>query len=284
MKATDQKVWLVTGVSSGFGKELMHAISEAGDIAVGTVRKEEQIATTEAILPGNTFAYLLDVRNQKQVNQVVSDVHNRFGKIDIVVNNAGYGLIGAVEESSDEEVRQQLETNLFGALYVTQMVLPIMRKQKAGHLIQISSVGGFVSYPGAGIYNASKYALEGFSEAIAKEAGHLGIKVTTVEPGPFRTEWAGTSLKQTKQRIDDYHQSVGEFRAWLVSDNGSQVGDPYLAAKAIVTLAYNANPPLNFPLGESAINAMRQKMKRLSGEIDKWEELSLNTAFTEAKV
>ncbi|MBV6646992.1 MAG: SDR family NAD(P)-dependent oxidoreductase [Cyclobacteriaceae bacterium] len=221
MEQKDQKIWLVTGVSSGFGKELMRSITEAGDIAIGTVRKQEQVATTEAIAPGSAFAYLLDVRDQQQVQEVVTQVHKRFGRLDVVVNNAGYGLIGAVEEASAEDVRQQLETNVFGALFVTQAAMPYMRKQGGGHLIQISSVGGFVSYPGAGIYNASKYALEGFSEAIAKEAGHLDIKVTMVEPGPFRTEWAGTSLKHTEQQIDDYRASVGEFRDWLASDNGS---------------------------------------------------------------
>lgn len=284
MRAENQKIWLVTGVSSGFGKELVRAISEAGDIAVGTVRKQEQLAITEDVDPGNTFAYLLDVRDQDQVHQVVSQVHDRFGSIDVVVNNAGYGLIGAVEEASAEETRQQLDTNVFGALFVTQAVLPYMREQKNGHLIQVSSIGGFVSYTGAGIYNASKYALEGFSEAIAKEAGHLGIKVTMVEPGPFRTEWAGTSMKQTQRRIDDYQASVGAFREWLAGDNGQQVGDPYLAAKAMVTLAHDSNPPLNFPVGESAIAAMREKIARLSVEIDKWEQLSVNTAFKGAQV
>ncbi|MEL7002401.1 MAG: oxidoreductase [Bacteroidota bacterium] len=284
MERRNQKIWLITGVSSGFGKELMHAISETGDIAIGTVRKPHQLASTEKIGPENTFAYLLDVRDQEEVDKVISQIHRRFGRIDIVVNNAGYGLIGAVEEASNAEIRQQFETNLFGALYVTQAVLPHMREQKRGHLIQISSIGGFVSYPGAGVYNASKYALEGFSEAIAKEAEHLGIKVTIVEPGPFRTEWAGSSMKQTRQRIGDYHQSVGEFREWLSSDNGNQVGDPYLAAKAIVTLANDPNPPLSFPVGESAINAMREKIDRIALEVDKWEELSLNTAYTEVNI
>ncbi|MBP2831051.1 SDR family NAD(P)-dependent oxidoreductase [Aquimarina sp. U1-2] len=281
METENQKIWLVTGVSSGFGKALMTAISEKGDIAVGTVRKKEQLVLTESINPGKTFAYLLDVNNSKQVSEVIDNIKTKFGKIDIVVNNAGYGLIGAVEETSEQEARQQIETNVFGALSVTQKALPIMREQGNGHFFQISSIGGLVSYPGAGIYNASKYALEGFSEAIAKEARHLGIKVTIVEPGPFRTEWAGTSMKQTKNRIAAYNTTVGEFRNWLEADNGSQVGDPYLAAKAMVTLAHSNNPPLNFPVGEMAINDAREKINRLQQEIDKWESLSVNTAFNE---
>jgi NAD(P)-dependent dehydrogenase (short-subunit alcohol dehydrogenase family) len=274
-----QKIWFITGVSGGFGRALAEEAAKKGDIVIGTLRKTEQLAEFEKLVPGKTFAVKMDVTHADEIQQGVEDVLNRFDHIDVLVNNAGYGLFGAVEEVTMEESRAQMETNFFGPLELTKAFLPSMRKRKSGHIIQISSMAGIRSTPGLGIYNASKHALEGFTEALYHEVKPLGIKVTIIEPGPFRTDWAGSSSVTAKTEIKDYSETAGVRVRTIHGYSGRQPGDPVKAADAIIAIANTDNPPLRLPLGKDAITAVREKLQWVEKEINDWEELSLNTAY-----
>jgi NAD(P)-dependent dehydrogenase (short-subunit alcohol dehydrogenase family) len=275
------RVWFITGVSGGLGRALAEEVAAHGDIVLGTLRKQEQIADFDSLVPEKTFGVLLDVNNQSHFKRVIETAILNFGRIDILVNNAGYGLFGAIEEVSLEEARQQMETNFFGALALTQAVLPSMRERKSGHIIQISSMAGIRALPGMGLYNASKFALEGFSEALALETSALNIKVTIVEPGPFRTSWAGDSSIRSENIIEDYTETAGSRISTIQEYSGNQPGDPKKGAKAILMIANSDNPPLRFPLGQVAIDAIRGKLKSVEDDIKEWELVSINTSFTE---
>jgi NAD(P)-dependent dehydrogenase (short-subunit alcohol dehydrogenase family) len=277
--STQNKIWFITGVSSGFGRELAVAAAKLGNTVIGTVRQEAQIGSVNELVNNKTFGYLLDVNNHTQVNEVIQAVAEKFGRIDVLVNNAGYGLTGAVEEASMAEVRDQMETNFFGALAVTQTVLPIMRKQKSGHIIQISSQAGISANPALGIYNASKFALEGFSEALYKEVLPLGIKVTLVEPGPFRTAWAGGSMKFTAKHIDAYEETAGKMKQFLASINGHQPGDPAAGAQSIIKIVEVENPPLRLALGKKAVETLRAKANWIKEEVAAWEQVSVDADY-----
>ena len=273
------KIIFITGVSSGFGKEMANEAAKAGNTVIGTVRRKEQLEEVNAILPGKTYGYLLDVNDHEKVNEVISNVIDKFGRIDVLVNNAGYGLMGAVEETSMEEARMQMETNFFGALAVTQSVLPFMRKNKSGHIIQFSSIAGIISAPGLGIYNASKHALEGMSEALSLEVASLGIKVTLVEPGPFRTKWAGGSMKFTEKSIDDYAATAGRLRETITGYSGEQPGDPVKGAQAVLEIIESSNPPLRLFLGKVAVERVKAKIGMLKDNLDAWEAVALRTDY-----
>lgn len=273
------KVIFITGVSSGFGRDMMHEAAKAGHTVIGTVRRNEQLAEINKINEGKTFAYLLDVNDHEKVKEAIADVIRRYNKIDVLINNAGYGLMGAIEETSMEEARMQMETNFFGALAVTQAVLPFMRKERAGHIIQFSSVAGILSTPGLGLYNASKFALEGFSEALALEVGPLGIKVTIVEPGPFRTQWAGGSMKFAANKINDYESTAGKVKATITGYSGSQPGDPVKGAQAVLEIINSENPPLRLVLGKLALERARSKITLLKKDFDAWETVSANADY-----
>jgi short-subunit dehydrogenase len=277
--ATQNKVWFITGVSTGFGRQLAAEAAKLGNTVIGTVRKQEQLEEVNALVKEKTFGYLLDVNDHTQVNEVITAVLQKFGKIDVLVNNAGYGLTAAVEEASMDEVRAQMETNFFGALAVTQAVLPIMRKQKSGHIIQISSQAGVSANPALGIYNASKFALEGFSEALYKEVLPLGIKVTLVEPGPFRTAWAGASMKFAAKHIADYDETAGKIKQMLANINGNQPGDPVAGAHSIIKVVESDNPPLRLALGKIAVETLRKKADWIKQEVDAWEQVSVDADF-----
>ncbi|HEY0055692.1 MAG TPA: oxidoreductase [Pedobacter sp.] len=274
-----QKVWFVTGVSGGLGRALAHEVALSGDVVIGTLRKQDQIADFDSLVPEKTFGVMLDVNHPSHFEKVLSTTLLNFGNIDILVNNAGYGLFGAIEEVSLEEARQQMETNFFGALALTQAVLPYMRERRSGHIIQISSMAGIKSVPGAGLYNASKFALEGFSEALALEVEPFNIKVTIVEPGPFRTNWAGDSSVRSAKVIEDYASTAGSRIATINGYSGQQPGDPMKAAKAIIKIANSDNPPLRLPLGKVAIEAIRNKLRSMEEEISDWEKVGLDTSF-----
>ena len=274
------KVWFITGVSTGIGKELAEQAALAGNTVIGTVRKQDQIADINNLVSGKTFGYLLDVNDHAKVSEVINEVANKFGKIDVLVNNAGYGLFGGIEETSIQEARDQMETNFFGALAVTQAVLPIMRVQQSGHIIQISSIAGLTGTAGLGIYNASKHAMEGFTEALYYELEAFHIKVTLVEPGPFRTLWAGASMKYTQQEIDAYRNTrVGKTKGLMEARNGVQPGDPVKAALAIIKIAETDNPPLRLALGKIAIGAIQGKIALLNKDLTAWQELSAGADF-----
>jgi len=273
------KVWFITGVSTGIGRHLAEQAAIAGYTVIGTVRKETQIQEIDNLVAGKTFGYLLDVNNHDNVQKAIAIVAEKYGSIDVLVNNAGYGLFGGIEEVSMQESRAQMETNFFGALAVTQAVLPIMRKQQFGNIIQISSIAGLTGSAGLGIYNASKHALEGFSEALYYEVKHLNIKVTLVEPGPFRTLWAGASMKHAANRIEAYEASVGRVRSIMEQRNGNQPGDPVKAALAIIQVVETENPPLRLALGKIAVGAIKGKIELLTKDLTAWESVSAAADF-----
>lgn len=278
---TSSRIWLITGVSGGLGRALALAAARDGDIVFGTLRKPGQVEEFNDLVHGKTFGIQLDVNKHEQISPLITHILDQFGRIDVLVNNAGYGLFGAVEEVSMEEARQQMETNFFGVLAVTQAVLPVMRSQRSGHIVQISSMSGVRANAGTGLYNASKFALEGMSEALALELKPLNIRMTLVEPGPFRTAWAGSSSARSKKRIADYDSSSGQRIEMLQGIDGKQPGDPDKAAQAIITLVKDKNPPLRLALGKPAVDAIREKLRFVEKEMDEWLEISLATDFNE---
>ncbi|MBD2465683.1 SDR family NAD(P)-dependent oxidoreductase [Oscillatoria sp. FACHB-1407] len=280
----NSKVWLITGSSTGFGRSLTEAVLEKGDIVVATARKPEQLDNLVQQYPNTVKAIRLDVTIPQEVHNTVNTALAVFGRIDVLVNNAGYGALGAIEEVSEDAIRRQFETNVFGVLNMTRAVLPLMRQQRSGHILNLSSIGGFVAFPGVGVYNGSKFALEGISEALAQEVAHLGIKVTIVEPGAFRTDFNGRSLAVPDQRIGDYAESSGKLLDWATEVDGQQPGDPDKAAGAMIQIVESANPPLRLVLGADAVNLMENKLQSLQAELDAWREVSVNTAFEGAEM
>jgi NAD(P)-dependent dehydrogenase (short-subunit alcohol dehydrogenase family) len=271
--------WFITGVSSGFGRALAEAVLARGDTVIGTVRQEVSRGPFEALGAGKAHAVVVDVTDEARVHRVIDEVVAKHGGIDLLVNNAGYGVEGAVEEVSLDQVRKQFETNVFGAVAVIQAALPHMRKARSGHIINITSMGGLAAFPGVGIYNGSKYALEGISEALAKEVKPLGIKVTIVEPGSFRTDWAGRSMVHVENSIADYEQTAGAFRQSLAQRNGRQGGDPKKAAEAIILVTEANEPPLHLLLGPDALRLVGDKLGALQTEMLKWAPVSASTNF-----
>ncbi len=278
--SVDCAVWLVTGCSTGFGRELVRALLRQGKKVVATARNAASLDEFSA--SENALVMALDVTVPAQIDEVVRQAEARFGGIDVLVNNAGYGYLSAIEEGEDDEVRAMFETNVFGLANVTKAVLPGMRKQARGHIVNISSMGGLIGFPGVGYYNATKFAVEGMSEALAKETAPLGIKVTIVEPGPFRTEWAGRSLKMPKNAIADYAATAGARRAATHSYSGTQPGDPVRGVEAIILAVESPEPPLHLLLGRPAFDAATAKFKEFSAEMEKWREVSLGADFPKA--
>lgn len=277
-QATDSKVWFLTGASRGFGLELARAILSRGDRVVATARRADQIRAQFPDAGEDLLAVDLDVTNADQVTQAVASAVDAFGRIDVVVNNAGRGLLGAVEEASDAAIRAVYEVNVFGTLTVQRAVLPVLRRQRSGHIINISSVGGLLGGPGWGIYNSTKFAMEGFSEALAQEVKPLGICVTIVEPGYFRTDFLDASSLGTEENIiDDYAATAGATRAHALDVNHAQPGDPVKAAAAIVDIASVPNPPVHLLLGSDCVQAVEEKIQQLRADIDAWRSVSLST-------
>jgi NAD(P)-dependent dehydrogenase (short-subunit alcohol dehydrogenase family) len=276
---SNQQIWFITGVSGGLGRAIAEEVAQAGHIAIGTLRKDDQATEFTQLHPGNTFGIKMDVDDAASVKQGVEQALYQFGKIDVLVNNAGYGLFGAVEEAAEGEVLAQMETNFMGALRVTQAVLPSMRQNKSGHIMQISSQAGVLASPGLGIYNASKFALEGFSEAMAKEVEPLGIKVTIVEPGPFRTNWAGSSAKRVVARIEDYAPTAWQRIDFINGYSGNQPGDPVKAAQLLLQVAQHPKPPLHLPLGRMAVDAIKAKIAMFQRDLFDWEADAVKTDF-----
>jgi len=275
-----KSVWLITGCSTGFGRELSRTLLRRGHSVVVTARNPKTLDEFTSI--GNALVAALDVTVPLQIADVIRQAEARFGQIDVLVNNAGYGYLSAVEEGEDEEVRALFETNVFGLANMTKAVLPGMRKRGCGHIVNISSMGGLIGFPGIGYYNATKFAVEGLSEALAKETAPLGIKVTIVEPGPFRTDWAGRSLKTPKTAIADYAQSAGARRAAIKNYSGTQQGDPVRGVEAIIQAVESPEPPLHLLLGRPAYEMTTVKFKEFAAEMEKWREVSLGADFPDA--
>ena len=275
----NSRVWFITGSSTGFGRILADILLKRGERVAVTARNSDQIQDLVSGYKDTGLALVLDVTQPQQVATAVADAEKFFGRIDVLVNNAGYGYLAAVEEGEEDEVRAMFDTNFFGLVAVTQAVLPGMRARRTGHIVNISSIGGLVANPSTGYYSATKFALEGLSEALAKELEPLGIRVTAIEPGPFRTDWAGRSLKVAKAPISDYKDTAGARSNQISGRSGKQPGDPVRAAEAIITIVEADQPPRNLFLGKIALDMAREKLAYLSESIDQWEALTLGADF-----
>jgi NAD(P)-dependent dehydrogenase (short-subunit alcohol dehydrogenase family) len=259
-------VWFITGCSTGFGRELSVILLKRGYRVVATARDKAKVEDIAAGNPKNGLALALDVDKQGQIDAAVKAAEARFGRIDVLVNNAGYGYLAAVEEGDDADIRAMFETNFFGLAAMTRAVLPIMRDQKSGAIVNVSSVGGFIGFPGSGYYAATKFAVEGLSESLSKEVGPLGIKVIIVEPGPFRTDWAGRSLKTPRKPVDAYADTAIARRRQIQGISGSQAGDPVRASEAIIATVEKKDAHLRLPLGGVAYDAIAAEIAALRKE------------------
>jgi NAD(P)-dependent dehydrogenase (short-subunit alcohol dehydrogenase family) len=272
-------VWFITGCSSGLGRALAAAALDRGHRAAVTARSPEQVADLVEAHAGRAIALPLDVTDRYQVARAVAAAESAFGRIDVLVNNAGYGYLAALEEGEDDEVRALFETNVHGLVDVTKAVLPGMRARRTGHIVNISSLGGLAAFGATGYYHATKFAVEGLSESLAAEVGPLGIKVTIVEPGAFRTNWSGPSMRQSKIRIDDYDETAGARRASTLATYGKQPGDPDRAAAAIITAVASPEPPLRLLLGKAAYDIATDRLTTLRAGFDTWRDLTLSADY-----
>lgn len=275
------KVWLITGCSKGFGRELAKLVADEGHRVIATVRKEEEVNALEALSEGKIKGWVLDVTEldaERRTQKLIEEFFD--GQVDVLVNNAGYGSIGAIEEINDEEIKRQFSVNVFGAISMIKAVLPFMRARKMGHILNITSIAGLNGFPGIGIYNGSKFALEGIGEALSQEVKPLGIFVTNVEPGPFRTDWAGTSATYAPNTLKDYKETAGKNAEAIQKVSGNQIGDPIKAARAMYALTQLEHPPIHLPLGGPAYNRIKLKLKAFLSEIDQYEYLGLPTDYS----
>jgi NAD(P)-dependent dehydrogenase (short-subunit alcohol dehydrogenase family) len=262
----EKPVWFITGCSTGFGRELAKILIARGYRVVPTARDPAKVADLVEGHTATALALGLDVEKQPQIEAAVEAARRKFGRIDVLVNNAGYGYLAAIEEGDDADIRAMFETNFFGLAALTRAVLPIMRAQKSGAIVNISSMGGFIGFPGSGYYAATKFAVEGLSESLSKEVAALGVKVLIVEPGPFRTDWAGRSLKTPKHPIDAYAETAIARRQQAQGYSGSQPGDPVRGVEAIIAAVEQPNPPLRLPLGNFAYDAMGAELEAVRKE------------------
>lgn len=273
------KTFLITGVSSGFGRAFAQAALAAGHTVIGTLRSADAIADFERLHPSNAFGVQLDVSDFAAVEPTVTALLARHGTIDVLVNNAGYGHEGTLEESPLEELQRQFDVNVYGAVAMIKAVLPGMRERRNGHIINITSMGGMMTLPGISYYHGSKFALEGISESLAQEVEPLGVKVTAVAPGSFRTDWAGRSMVRTHRSIADYDAVFDPIRQAREARSGHQPGDPDKAAQALLTLVNAKKAPRHLLLGQDALQLVRAKLKALEAEIDEWEGVSGSTGY-----
>ncbi len=279
--AQDAPVWMITGCSTGFGRELAKLVQARGWNVVVTARKPEEIEDLVRGHEETTLAAKLDVTDNGQIAAAVKAAEERFGKVDVLVNNAGYGYLAAIEEGEDEPVRAMFETNFFGLVEMCKAVLPGMRERKSGTIVNFSSIGGLVSFGATGYYHATKYAVEGMSESLAIEVKPLGIKVLIVEPGPFRTDWSGRSILESKTVIEDYDQTAGERRRQTKKGSGKQVGDPVRAGEAIIKAVEADDTPLRLVLGKPALGLAYKKLEAVKKDLDDWKDVTLSADFPE---
>jgi NAD(P)-dependent dehydrogenase (short-subunit alcohol dehydrogenase family) len=276
------RTFLITGVSSGFGQALASAALAVGHTVVGTVRNDEARAAFESHASGRAHALRLDVTDFEAIAPAVAAVTQRVGPIDVLVNNAGYGHEGVLEESGLDAMRHQFDVNVFGAVAMIKAVLPAMRERRAGHILNITSMGGFITMPGIAYYCGSKFALEGISEVLAQEVKGFGIKVTAVAPGSFRTDWAGRSMVRAERSIADYDALMDPIRAARQAKSGQQAGDPAKAAQVLLDLVEQRDPPVHLLLGSDALALVRAKLGTMGAEITRWEGVSASTDFARA--
>jgi len=281
MSLHDQKtpVWLITGCSTGIGREIARAALEGGERVAVTARKPESVGDLVAEFPNQAIALPLDVTDQAQIDAAVTATESAFGRLDILVNNAGYGYVSAVEEGVDEDVRRMFDTNFFGAIAMIKAVLPGMRARKDGYIVNISSVTGLVSNPGNVYYSSSKFALESLSEGLSKELAPLGLRVSVVEPGLFRTDWSSRSMHESEPTISDYEATIGVRRELIRSTAGGEPGNPRKVGDAILMLSRLEAPPLRLLLGGDVLAAARAKLVDFQASMDEWEAVTLDVGF-----
>ena len=281
MTTISPKTFLVTGVSSGLGRAFAQGALDAGNRVIGTVRRSDDGAAFAAIAPGRAHPLVLDVTDYGAIPAAVGEAESRAGPIDVLVNNAGYGHEGVLEESSIEDLQRQFAVNVFGPVAMMKAVLPGMRARRRGHIVNVTSMGGFITMPGISFYCGSKFALEGISESLGKEVAGFGIRVTALAPGQFRTDWAGRSMDRTPRSIADYDAVMDPLRAARQAKNGHQPGDPSRAAQALLALVEAENPPTRLFLGADALGLVDQKLDAMKAERDRWDALSRSTSFAE---
>jgi NAD(P)-dependent dehydrogenase (short-subunit alcohol dehydrogenase family) len=280
--AIDTPVWFITGCSTGFGREFARAALAHGFRVVATARDPKKLDDVIAGHEGRALAIALDVTKPDQIAKAVSESERVFGRIDVLVNNAGYGYLAAVEEGEDKDIREMFETNFFGLAATVRAVLPGMRARRHGCIVNVASVGGIVGFPGSGYYAATKFAVEGLSQSLAKEVEPLGIRVLVVEPGPFRTDWAGRSLKQSATFIDDYEATAGARRRETASYSGKQAGDPARAAEVVIAAVQSPAPPHHLVLGQAGFDNVENQLKSMLQEVGQWRSISLSADYPAA--
>lgn len=278
------KVYFITGSSSGFGRALSEAVLERGDRAILTARRPDGVADLVGKYPDHACAARLDVTDEHERQVAIQAALERFGRVDVLVNNAGRGSLGAAEEFSSAQIRAQMELNFFAAIEMTRAMLPVMRRQKSGHILNMSSIGGRVNVAAFSLYGAAKFAIEGFSEALADEVRPLGIRVTLIEPGAFRTGFAGDANMRPEKTIDDYKPVIEPVREYLYGNSGRQAGDPCKAAQAMIAAVESDEPPLRLMLGADAYDLWEQKCAAMNMETAAWRALGEDTAFADAVV
>ncbi|WP_158809023.1 oxidoreductase [Beijerinckia sp. L45] len=279
MKTKDTKTFLITGVSSGLGKAFAEATLAAGHTVIGTVRHSEAAAAFAALSTERAHPLLLDITDFDAIPAAITNAQAAVAPIDVLVNNAGYGHEGVLEESSLEDIRRQFDANVFGAVAMIKAVLPGMRARRSGHIVNVTSMGGFITMPGITFYCGSKFALEGISEALGKEVKHIGIRVSALAPGQFRTDWAGRSMDRAPRSIPDYDAVMDPIRAARQAKSGNQPGDPAKAAQALLALVAADEAPVRLYLGDDALQVVEDKIASMKREIAAWEAVSRSTNF-----
>ncbi|OJW14872.1 oxidoreductase [Mucilaginibacter sp. 44-25] len=281
MENKNAPVWFITGCSTGFGRELAKLLLDKGYHTVITARDPEKIKDLANGHEDNALVLKLDVTDKAQVTDAVKQTLDRFGKIDVLVNNAGYGYFTSIEEGEEEKIRDQFETNFFGLVSMTQAVLPHMRERRKGHIVNFSSIGGLRAFTSTGFYHATKFAVEGLSESLSQEVAPLGIKVLLVEPGPFRTDWAGRSTARTETQLDDYKDTVGKRMATSLEGSGKQVGDPVRGSQAIIDAVEDGDTKLRLLLGKIALDLANEKLDMLKQNFEAYKDLTCGADFPE---
>ncbi len=279
MTSDQSRVWLITGASSGFGRAIAEAALVAGDVVVAAVRRPDALADLVATEPDRVSTLQLDVTDSDRIRAAVAEVLERHGRVDVLVNNAGRGAIGAAEETSDSELRELMDLHFFGPAALTREVLPQMRERGSGAIVQMSSMGGRFTFPGVGAYSATKFALEGWSEALAQEVGRFGIRVLIVEPGAFRTSFNGPGALLMSEPIPAYDEQIGPLRTGMPDDDGKQPGDPAKAAAAILSALAADDPPLRLALGNDAVDSLSDALDRAKAELAAWERVGRSAVF-----